>query len=400
MRNITGAVARGDDFFDRVKEMALFWRDLETDNLLLLAPRRVGKTSLMRKMEDDAEHHGRTAVYVDVSDCADELHFVQRLYATILENQTGDLLWERIENSWLSQALKRVQKVGGAGFNIEFRPDAGSWTRMGEELADALSKLEGRWLIQVDELPVFVLKLLNQGEPTGRDRVREFLYWMRRLRSQYTGVVWMLAGSIGLDTVTARLNIADSINDLRIEKLGAFDPPTADAMLKALSGAYHVDLDNTVRTRVLTRTGWLAPYYLQLIFKELRGIDGTVTESNVDAVIEDLLSPHHKTYFDYWYQRLDEELGAPDADYAKAVLHSCCRSSEGSTRSTLSLALVRPIADAELREDKLRYLLDVLQSDGYLVSDHDRWRFLLPLLREFWLRRHAPPIALPEDTNE
>src|ERR1022692_4470250 len=111
MRNITGAVARGDDFFDRIKEMALFWRDLETDNLLLLAPRRVGKTSLLRKMEDDAEHHGRTAVYVDVSDCADELHFVQRLYATILENQTGDLLWERIENSWLSQALKRVQKV-------------------------------------------------------------------------------------------------------------------------------------------------------------------------------------------------------------------------------------------------------------------------------------------------
>ena len=50
----------------------------------------------------------------------------------------------------------------------------------------------------------------------------------------------MLAGSIGLDTVTARLNIADAINDLRIEKLGPFDIPTADALLQALSITHSV----------------------------------------------------------------------------------------------------------------------------------------------------------------
>ena len=43
MRKLTGAVALGSDFFNRTKEMATFWCDLETDNLLLLAPRRVGK---------------------------------------------------------------------------------------------------------------------------------------------------------------------------------------------------------------------------------------------------------------------------------------------------------------------------------------------------------------------
>jgi hypothetical protein len=39
----------------------------------------LGKTSLMRKMGQDSDTHGYTAVYVDVSDCTDELHFVQRL---------------------------------------------------------------------------------------------------------------------------------------------------------------------------------------------------------------------------------------------------------------------------------------------------------------------------------
>src|SRR6266568_795639 len=179
----------------------------------------------MRKMGENAASYGFTPVFADVSDCADELRFVQRLYTAILDNTFGDHLWNKIKESWLGKTVDRVQKVGGAGFNVEFRQDGASWTRLGEELADALSKLEGRWLIQIDELPVFVLKLLNQGEPSERARVREFLYWMRRVRQQYTGVRWMLAGSIGLDTITARLNIADAINDLRIAKLGAFDPP-------------------------------------------------------------------------------------------------------------------------------------------------------------------------------
>ena len=47
MRNVTGAIAKGDDFFNRANEMQAFWSDLATDSLLLLAPRRVGKTSLM-----------------------------------------------------------------------------------------------------------------------------------------------------------------------------------------------------------------------------------------------------------------------------------------------------------------------------------------------------------------
>src|ERR1022692_464661 len=396
MRNVTGAVAEGDDFFDRAREMAQCWRDLDTDNLLLLAPRRVGKTSLMKKMAEGAGAQGFATAFVDVSDCADELRFVQRLYAAILNDNIGDRLWNQIENSWLGKTMHRVQKVGGGGFTLEFSQTDASWTRLGEELADALSKLEGRWLIQIDELPVFVLKLLNHDEAAERALVREFLYWMRRLRQQYTGVRWMLAGSIGLDTVTARLNIADAINDLRLATLGAFDRQTADGLLQALSAAHKVDLNETVRRHVVNRVGWPAPFYLQLIFHELRGIGRAVVDADVDRAIEDLLGPQHRNYFDYWRQRLYEELGRADADYAMALLNYCCRSNEGSSRGTLSLVLAKAIPDAAQREDKLRYLLDVLQNDGYLVEEGGRRRFCSPLLREYWLRRVAPP----EETDD
>jgi uncharacterized protein len=396
MRNLTGAVARDDDFFNRINEMETFWRNLETDSLLLLAPRRVGKTSLLRKMGQDSDTYGFTTIFIDVSDCADELHFIHRLYGAILDNPLGDRLWGQIKESWLGKIIGRVQKIGGAGFTLEFQPNSAPWTRLGEELADALSKLDGHWLIQIDELPVFILKLLNQDQPAERARVREFLYWMRRLRQEYTGIRWMLTGSIGLDTVTARLNIADSINDLRIEKLGAFDSPTADALLEALAAAHQVDLNEAVRSYIVTRTGWPAPYYLQLIFHELRELHRAVIEADVERAIEDLLGPHHRNYFDYWRQRLYDELGRSDADYAVMLLHNCCRASEGSTRNTLNLALAVAIPDVPAREDKLRYLLDVMQNDGYLVETQSRWSFRSPLLREYWLRRLAPL----EDANE
>ena len=89
--------------------------------------------------------------------------------------------------------------------------------------------------------------------------MRDFLYWMRRLRLQYAGIRWLLAGSIGLDTVAARLNMADSINDLRIEKLGAFDTPTADALLLALAAAHHVDLGDGARRHTVARVGRPTP---------------------------------------------------------------------------------------------------------------------------------------------
>lgn len=393
MQNVTGQVVVGSDFFDREAEINRYWSGLETDNLLLLAPRRVGKTSVLRRMNESAEGADFSAVYVDVSDCSDELRFVQRLYATILEHHgAADRVWNGIKDSWLGRTVSRVKKAGAAGFSVEFEAGDGKWDRMGEELAEALEALDGKTLIQVDELPVFALKLLNRANDSEQARIREFLYWLRRLRQNYLHVRWMLAGSIGLDTVASRLNIADSINDLRIETLGAFDESTSNALLIALASRYQVELDEPVRAHILTRVGWLIPYYLQLVFNKLRDWKHP-RKCDVDKAVDMLLDSHHKGVFDYWRQRLRDELGRPDADYAQGLLHRACHTPAGIRRTVFQQALAALISDADAREDKLRYLLDVLENDGYLVEEEKRWRFRSPLLREYWSRRVAPPEA-------
>jgi hypothetical protein len=184
--------------------------------------------------------------------------------------------------------------------------------------------------------------------------------------------------------------MADSINDLRIETLGAFDRPTADALLAALAAEYRISLSDEVRGHIVNRVGWPAPYYLQLVFHELRSVTGAISQADVDRAIEDLLGPQHRNYFDYWRQRLFEELGLLDAGYAIAVLNAACHAPDGVPRPILSQVLAPAIGEPGMREEKLRYLLDVLQNDGYLVEENRRWSFRSPLLREYWLRRVAP----------
>jgi hypothetical protein len=87
-------------------------------------------------------------------------------------------------------------------------------------------------------------------------------------------------------------------------------------------------------------------------------------------------------------------LGRADAESAIHLLNRCCYEPGGELRNTLSLSLAGRVADPDQRENKLRFLLDVLQNDGYLVeSERERWCFYSPLLRAFWMKRVAPPPA-------
>jgi hypothetical protein len=394
--NRVGQPVRGDDFFGREQEQGLCWEYLDSDHLLLLAPRRVGKTSLMLKLEDDAVARGYEAAYMSSAEATDEAAFVQRLYETVGELTAWRGIWQRLSDGPAGRMLKSIQKIDVGGFSVELGgAEREQWALLGEKLARAIEQQEGKCLLLIDELPVFVLSLLRQ-DPSG-ERARRFLTWFRGLRQRSAtdgGLRWLLAGSIGLDTVAARLNLGDTINDLRIFHLGPFSRTVADALLQELGATYKLPLSEEVRGHILQRVGWTIPFYLQLSFSELRGrCDGVRPGiAHVDAVFDDLLRPAKKAYFDYWRQRLAEELGKPDASHALALLNAIAVDESGASRSSLSQVLGQHVRNSEQRKEKLRYLLDVLESDGYVVDsgEGERFRFRSPLLREFWVRRVLP----------
>jgi len=196
-------------------------------------------------------------------------------------------MWRRLESdSLLLLAPRRIGTV---------------WRDLGVALARSIDGLSGRWLIAVDEVPVFLLNLLKPQD--GLARVRGFLYWLRDLRQDHHAKVrWILAGSIGLDTVAARHGLGDTVNDLVPMPLGAFEPETAQRFLQALATSYDLDMTAEVSTYITERLGWPVPYYLQILFGAFYDPveDGaTLGTDVVDQVLDDLMKPVHKGRFKY-----------------------------------------------------------------------------------------------------
>ncbi len=80
MKNIAGPPVEHDDFFDRPNDIARLRHELDNQaNILLTAPRRVGKTSLVLRLCELECSAGRTASFINVEGCKDELSFAEKL---------------------------------------------------------------------------------------------------------------------------------------------------------------------------------------------------------------------------------------------------------------------------------------------------------------------------------
>jgi len=231
MKLSIGNPVQGDDFFDRKKELSIIWDRLKREHILMLAPRRIGKTSILEKLvADAAKHDFKVAQICRFARCQTELDCMQEIITALDQQQPAfiKIFKGRVER------IKSIS-ISFTGAKIDFdNPQTAPWRELGTELAETLEQLGGQWLIPVDELPIFVLALLKQEN--GLNRTHQFLDWFRSLRQQhYQTIHWILAGSIGLDTVTARLNLGDTLNDLSIFPLGAFEVPIAQQFLRALA---------------------------------------------------------------------------------------------------------------------------------------------------------------------
>lgn len=396
MRNIIGSPAKGENFFDRRREQARIWERLETDNLLLLAPRRVGKTSLLYRLADTAREHGFRALHVNVARTRSEDDLIDALLDALAQHDDGQKLAAALRKKgpiagW-SERVRAVQAMG-VGVTLSDAPNTG-WRSAADALVEGLHQSKShRWLVMLDELPLFVTRLLADD----RERARLFLDWMRAVRiDRRLGdrTRWIVCGSIGLDTVTARARLGDAINDLAHMPLGAFAERDAITFLRLLGNAYDLPLEPEDCTTICQRIGWPIPFHLQLMFSALRDLCAETGRSASIEVIDQayalLLEPSHRSYFDTWIQRLPDELGPVEGPLAMRVLNAVASDPEGMRASTLDLRLAEQLPDDARRRTRLRYVLDVLQNDGYLVDDRGRLRFRSNLLRDYWRARVMP----------
>jgi hypothetical protein len=397
MRNVAGPPVEDDDFFDRPRDLARLQRELANGgNLLLTAPRRVGKTSLVLRLCELEREAGRCAVFINVEGCHDELAFAEKLVDGLNESGLHPETLSRV-----SLAIRRVRhalrgmKVGAVGVDMELgAAEDPDHSTLGRAIESILRKIESGGkpvLLAIDEMPELLLALGRDEH--GTERVSRLLHWLRALRQTYRqNVRWILLGSIGLDSFVDDRNLRKTINDLTPLSMDALDANEADSFLTRLGESNGLPLSAEQRSLIVARVGWPLPHHLQIVFHALVDSDATkVDTAAVEAAFARLLLPGSLSAFDTWRQRLDEQFNQSDATAARDILRHLCQHTGGRKRDQILNALMstRRSADPVAVEDQLARLLLMLQRDGYLLESAARYAFRSFLLREYWHRREV-----------
>lgn len=370
--------------FDRTQETATLWRHFrEGRNLLMLAPRRIGKTVLINHLRDHASEQGFRAIVLDVEGYREEKDFFRQCCSAIQEElSTGAKVMTA-----LGERLSRV--LHGKNETSDWRQwlVQTDWREFADHLLAHLDEHgnEAPWLILVDELPVFLQALKKRD---GDHAIGDFLYWLRNMRQKYRRVRWLYTGSIGLDSIARRHSVEGALNDLEPFPLAPFDAATARGFLADIARRRGYEVATEAANRILERLGWLSPYYLEKIAEDACAqamSAGVLDEARATAAMDNMLDLSKRTYWSTWREHLDRNFPEPERSRLYAVLEAAARDVTGVSRDTL-LAAFNKGGEAVTRAD-LRPLLDTLLADGYLAVDADhRYRFRMNLLREWWLR--------------
>ena len=95
---VYGISVEGGNFTDRVKETKRLKLNFENGiNVILISPRRMGKSSIVKKVKSEISNPEIIVVYMDIYDCRSEYDFYNR-FASVLMKETASKSEQVIEN--------------------------------------------------------------------------------------------------------------------------------------------------------------------------------------------------------------------------------------------------------------------------------------------------------------
>ncbi len=107
---VYGVAVEGENFTDRAEETRRLKRDFENgQNVVLISPRRMGKTSLVRRVMSQVDTNKIAVVHLDIYDCRTEYEFYNKLATAVLKQVSGkgELMLRNIKE-FLTRLTPRV----------------------------------------------------------------------------------------------------------------------------------------------------------------------------------------------------------------------------------------------------------------------------------------------------
>jgi uncharacterized protein len=384
--------ARGKDFFNRKKEIAQILRSIDRENILLISPRRYGKTSLMRETERQLRANGKICFFLDVMSVDSPEEFILNI-ADIFFAESGAEKRRKILDS-LKGVFSRIEEIeaGTQGVRVKFRDELAkevkseTWTHNGEEVFKALARTQ-------EAKPVFIFidefsECVNNIATKNRDTAAKFLQWLRHVRSTMPDDLrFILSGSISIDRVVKPIapTSLSWINDFKRINVEGFTDRDALEFVQACFISEGLNYTNNIGRKVLNCLGEPhLPYFIALFSSiiDQKSNGGKITESIIEQMyVNNMLGISGQGYFVYYRQRL-KAYPQPLDKAAENILKEACHVAEGYD---VDLAFsVFEQATALHDPEIFRSLVMDLENDFYVSVTNNKICFKSKVLNDWW----------------
>lgn len=385
INNIVGSPVEGLNFFGREKLVALAWTYIQQgNNLVFPAPRRVGKTSVGKRLITRADSKNWRTIEINLEEVDSEDAFI-RLFISNLESQTW---WSRMlskSGQAVNSILERIKTKIGYG-DAELTVE---WKSIRKDVYEDLKNLLDHGedtLIMVDELTVLLSSIVNKDPEQGIQTVTFFLNWLRNLRQvSKSKIRWVFCSSVGIANFCNIHGLSYTLNDVMDFDIGAFEKGIAKKLFIELSKSYDLTVPEEIITYIIEeKIKWHLPYFIQLLFSTLHKNhileEAPFTKKEVDRAFTQL---YEQDQLNTWDERL-KHYGIYDK-VARRILKHVSESKSGVTRNKLFDIVADLYSDTDDAELGLSRTLSMLKNDGYIIKDNSaHYLFRSDIIRGYW----------------
>lgn len=400
LKQASGNWVDGEKFWDRESEMELFMEKIqEGAHILLIAQRRMGKTSLMHEVARRLEDR-YACLFVDLqkaasaSDAMVELSVATKKYKSLYSKITG------LFSNVITAITGKVEEIslGEVGFKLRAGLTAGNWAEKGDQIFAILATSDKPVLLLIDEIPIMVTRMLKGEDfiitPERKAAVNEFMSWLRKNSLHYQRKVSIvLSGSIGLEPVLHQADLSSTINNFYPFELKPWDKATASGCLEALANEYGVKFQAGATAAMADKLGCCIPHHVQMFFSKVyetckrRGRMEFAPKEVKEIYQTEMLSTRGHAELTHYEERLKLVLGQPILTLALEMLTEAAVCGRLTCEALAAFQKNYDFAPQSV-EAVEQEILRVLEHDGYLRKKGRVYVFESNLLRDWWKERH------------
>ncbi|MEO8496802.1 MAG: hypothetical protein ABI614_17165 [Planctomycetota bacterium] len=381
LKSNPGGVVPVEGIIGRDELCRSVWNTLDVQSVVITAERRIGKTSLLRKMAAESP-----AGWVVLSHDLESLHtasdFANGVYKDVEQHLSR---WKRTA----LRARQLLTNVGGVEVGGIIKLPTGHTTPWKPLLTQAIEDLiqeqqDSRLVFFWDEVP-FMLQGISARE--GEAVAMEILDVLRSLRQKHPTFRMVLTGSVGLHHVIGTLKDQGysnaPVNDMYEIEVPPLEHGDACELARALIAGEHLateSLDETIDA--MAKAADCVPFYIHHIVRQLKISNSLANPQSVaKTVLAQLLDANDPWNLGHYRDRIKTYY--PGSEKLVMTILDALALASSPLRTDDILQLVSSTIEFDDR-DRLLDLLRLLERDHYLKRRDGGYTWKFPLIARWW----------------